>query len=149
MMNNGITALENPTWQSIRELKMTGWLWLSMAEGGLSRGDELPVIPPSQLSHVWGWSETHLVRIRADHALENGFVGALVERSAVVSQQENEPVKLWPADSGKIARKFKGFHDDHAQPNIQLREYTYYLMQEDQQSESRKTQRVPLTFYCA
>lgn len=130
-----VKALTELTWDGIRALEMTQWLWLSMAEGGLQRGDQLPAEEPTQLSHIWAWSDTALLRIRADDALPGRYVGAMVARPA---ENDLAEVQLWATDSGKIsAEAGRSFRAGGPEPR--LWEYRVWV---------GETERMPLTFYC-
>ncbi len=94
-----IEAMTGVTWESLRRLKVSEWLWLDMVGQGLHRADALPEAQPAQLSHLWGWGSEMLFRIRADRSLPGGFVGASVAREGLGPGAE---AILWPEGIGRV-----------------------------------------------
>lgn len=131
-----VNALRSPTWESLSGLRLAGWLWLDMTEGGLHRGPALPSDPPSQLSHLWGWSGSVLVRVRADISLPTGFVGATV---ALADAGAGTRVPLWGSDPGRVQIVSREFHGPSKEANVTLTQYTC--------SVTNGADQMPLVFY--
>jgi hypothetical protein len=94
-----IQEMTDVTWESLRRLKVLGWLWLDMVGSGLHMAGTLPETRPAQLSHLWGWGPESLFRVRADRGLAGGFVGASVTRAAL--GRVNETI-MWPEGIGRV-----------------------------------------------
>lgn len=92
-------AMTEVTWESLRRLEVSGWLWLDMVGQGLHQAESLPESPPAQLSHLWGWGPEALFRVRADRSLPGGFVGASVARAGLGPGTE---AVLWPEGIGRV-----------------------------------------------
>lgn len=134
-----VKPLGASSWDELVKLKADGWLWLDMEEGGLHHGT-LPAAQPAQLSHLWGWSATELVRVRVDASLPGGMVGA---RVAVVDAGSAQDVTVWGNDSGKIRMPGRDFHDDSGAPTVILQQHVVAVTS----TQGSGSTRVPLTFY--
>lgn len=134
-----VKPLGASSWDELVKLKADGWLWLDMEEGGLHHGT-LPAAQPAQLSHLWGWSATELVRVRVDGSLPGGMVGA---RVAVAEAGAPQDVAVWGNDSGKIRMPGSAFHDNSGAPAVTLQQHVVAVASKHGSGSTR----VPLTFY--
>lgn len=134
----GVAELSVAGWGDVQKIAVDDWLWLDMAEGGLHRGS-LPGTMPSQLSHVWGWSARHLVRLRFDRDLPNGVVGAEIPVAEAGNPSE---VMLW-RNSGKIRMNVSDFHGSDGAARVRLEEFIVTVESRDDHGLVR----MPISFY--
>lgn len=126
-------------WHDVTALGLDEWLWLDMAEGGLHRG-ALPSSKPTQLSHAWGWSRDHLVRLRFDRDLPNGVVGS---RIALSNAGQPQSVLVWNNRSGKIQMSSQQFHAEDGAAKVELESFMVAVETRTPDGVTR----VPITFY--
>ncbi len=71
-----VKGLGAPTWPSICDRQMSGWLWIDSTPGAIHVASVLKN-RPMEATHMWGWSRTEHVRLRLDRDLPgDGIVGA-------------------------------------------------------------------------
>jgi len=81
---------------------MDEWLWMDTdtSSRGLHLVNQLPSEQPVQVTHVWGWSETQLVRARVDIDLPGGgVVGAVL---TLAEGDEGVLAQVWKENDGRI-----------------------------------------------
>lgn len=102
----GLEPLPAGGWDSLRSLDMDEWLWLDMEAPGLHSGNVLPESPPSQVSHVWGWSKEALVRARADRDIPSQVVGAVLHLGSETTGERVEVrvtrARRWGPTEGRV-----------------------------------------------
>lgn len=72
-----LDAQESWSWDQIRDMQCSEWLWLDMEQPGVHLSDALPATPSRQLTHVWGWADGLAVRVRVDPDLVEPAVAVL------------------------------------------------------------------------
>lgn len=105
-------------WDALRALDMDEWLWLDMESPGLHNANALPATPPSQVSHVWGWSAAALVRARVDRDLPGRVAGAVLHLAEDGTGEQVDvstaEVRRWTEGDGRVRVSYPASLKDRA-----------------------------------
>lgn len=107
--NGRLEAIGPCSWQDLGQRPMDKWLWMDtdVQAHGIHLVDALPPDRPAEVTHVWAWSKTAILRARVDIDLpDGGVVGSVLHLAGEGPGDEvaytRRQVQLWNPSDGRI-----------------------------------------------